>query len=107
MYLELLTPERMKLLGSAKNKITKDKNGENVSHLGITEVVLVNCIIVSNDYQQDSRVLHTFIINKSFSQLFDISSQNFIFLKTFDLVLSYIEVWVPRDRTYNKHYFSY
>ena len=97
----------MKLLGSAKSKITKDKNGENVSHLEITEVVLVNCIIVSNDYQQDSRVLHTFILNKSFSQLFDISPQNFIFLKTFDSVLSYIEVWAARDRTYNKHYFSY
>ena len=49
--LELLTPERMKLLGSTKNKITKDKNGENVPHLEITEVVLVHCDIVNNDYQ--------------------------------------------------------
>ena len=55
--LELLTPETMKLLGSTKNKITKDKNGENVPHLEITEVVLVHCNIVNNDYQQDSRVL--------------------------------------------------
>ena len=54
--LELLTPETMKLLGSTKNKITKDKNGENVAHLQITEVVLVHCNIVNNDYQQDSRV---------------------------------------------------
>ena len=52
--LELLTPETMKLLGSTKNKITKDKNGENVPHLEITEVVLVYCDIVNNDYQQDS-----------------------------------------------------
>ena len=44
--LELLTPETMKLLGSTKNKITKDKNGENVPHLEITEVVLVHCNIV-------------------------------------------------------------
>ena len=51
--LELLTPETMKLLGSTKNKITKDKNGENVPHLEITEVVLVHCDIVNNDYQQD------------------------------------------------------
>ena len=51
--LELLTPETMKLLGSTENKITKDKNGENVPHLEITEVVLVHCDIVSNDYQQD------------------------------------------------------
>ena len=46
----------MKLLGSFKNKITIDKNGENVPHIEITEVVLVHCNIVINDYQQDSRV---------------------------------------------------
>ena len=55
--LELLTPEIMKLLGSTENKITKDKNGENVPHLGIIEVVLVYCNTVNNDYEQDSRVL--------------------------------------------------
>ena len=47
----------MKLRGSTKSKITKDKNGENVSHLEITEVVLVHCNIVNNDYPQDSRLL--------------------------------------------------
>ena len=47
--------EIMKLLGSTKNKITKDKNRENVPHLEITEVVLVHCNMVNNDYQQDSR----------------------------------------------------
>ena len=62
----------MKLLGSTKNKITKDKNGENVPHLEITEVVLVHCNIVKSDYQQDSRVLYKFIPNKSFGQLLDI-----------------------------------
>ena len=51
--LELLTSETMKLLGSTKNKITKDKNGENVPHLEITEVILVHCDIVNNYYQQD------------------------------------------------------
>ena len=56
----------MKLLGSIKSKVTKDKNGENVSHLEITEVVLVHCNIINNDYQQDSRVLYTFVPNKSF-----------------------------------------
>ena len=55
--LELLTKETMKLLGSTKNKITKDKNGENVPHLEITEVVLVHFNMVNNDYQHDSRVL--------------------------------------------------
>ena len=60
---ELLTLETMKLLGSAEIKITKDKNAENVPHLEITEVLLVHCSIVNNDYQQDSRVLHTFVPN--------------------------------------------
>ena len=56
-YLELLTPETMKFLGSTTSKITKDENGKNVSHLEITEVVLIHCNIVNDDYQQDSRVL--------------------------------------------------
>ena len=81
--LELLTSETMKLLGSTEYKITKDKNGENVPHLEITEVVLVHCNIVNNDYQQDSRVLYTFVPNKSFGSLLDISPPNHIFLKTF------------------------
>ena len=51
-YLELLTLETLKVLGSTKNKITKDENGENVSHLEITEVVLLPCNIVNNDYYQ-------------------------------------------------------
>ena len=92
-YLELLRPETIKLLGSTKSKITKDKNGENVPHLEITEVVLIHCNIVNNDYQQDSRVLYTFVPNKSFGQLLDISPKNFLFLKTFDSEFSYIEVW--------------
>ena len=83
----------MKLLGSTKSKITKDENSENVPHLEITEVVLIHCNIVNNDYQQDSRVLYTFVPNKSFGQLLDISPKNFIFLKTFDSEFSYIEVW--------------
>ena len=61
-----------------KNKITKDKNGENVPHLEITEVTLVHCNIASNDYQQDSRVLYTINPNKSFGQLWDISPKSFI-----------------------------
>ena len=47
--LELLTKETMKLLGSTKDKITKDKNCENLPHLEITEVVLVDCNMVNND----------------------------------------------------------
>ena len=55
--LELLTPDMKKLLGSTKNKITANKNGGNVPHFEITEVVLVHCNIVNNDYQQDLIVL--------------------------------------------------
>ena len=58
--LELLFPEKMKLFGSTKSKITKDKNGENVPYLEITEIVLIHCNIVYSDYQQDSRVSYTF-----------------------------------------------
>ena len=83
----------MKLHGSNKSKITKDKNDENVSNLEITEVVLEHYNILNNDYQQDSRLLYTFITNKSFGQLIDISPKNFIFLKIFNSEFSYIEVW--------------
>ena len=62
-------------------------------HLEITEVVLVHCNIANNNFQQDSRVLHTFISNKSFGQLLDIS-QKIVFSKTFNSELSCIEVWV-------------
>ena len=91
--LELLTPETMKLLGSTKNKISEDKNGENVPHLEITEVVLVHCNIVNNDYQQDSRVLYSLVSNKSFVSLLEMSPTNHIFLKTFNSEYNEIEVW--------------
>ena len=68
----------MKLLGSTKNKITKDKNGENVLHLEITEVVLVHCNIVNNDYQHNSRVLYTFVPIILFGSLLEISPTNHI-----------------------------
>ena len=80
-YLELLTPEAIKLIGSTKSKIDRDKNGENVPHLKITEVVLVHCNIVSKDYRKYSRFLHTFVPDKSFGQLLDISLKNLYFKK--------------------------
>ena len=91
--LELLTKETMKLLGSTENKITKDKNGENVPRLEITEVVLVHCNMVNNDYLQDSQVLYTFVPNKSFGSLLDISPSNRIFLTTFNSEYDEIVVW--------------
>ena len=83
----------MKLLGSTKNKITKDKNGENVPHIEITEAVLVHWNVVNNVYQQDSRVLYFFVPNKPFGSLLDISPTNHIFLKTFNWEFNDIEVW--------------
>ena len=91
--LELLTPEAMKLLGSAKNKITEDKNSENVPHLEITEILLLHCNIVNNDYLQDSRVRYTFVPNKPFGSLLEISQIKHIFLKTFNSEYDEIKVW--------------
>ena len=83
----------MKLLGSTKNKINKDKNGKNLPHLEITEVVLVHCNIVNNDYQQDSRVLYIFVPYKPFGSLLEISPTNHIFLKTFNSEYYEIILW--------------
>ena len=57
-------------------------------------MVLIHCNVVNNSYQQKSRVLYTFVPNKLFSQLLDISHKNFIFSKTFVSEFSYIEVWL-------------
>ena len=83
----------MKLLRSTENKITKDKNGENLPHLEITEVILVRCNIVSNDYHQDSRVLYIFVPNKPFDSLLEISLTSHIFLKTFNSEFQAIQIW--------------
>ena len=82
----------MKLLGSSESKITKDKNGESVPHLEIFELVLIHCNIVTNNYQQNSRILYTFVPNKPFGSLLEISSPNHIFLKTFYSEFQEIEV---------------
>ena len=89
----------MKLLGSTKNKITKDKNDENVPHLEITEVVLVHCNIVNNYYQQDSRVLYTFVPNKPFGSLLEISPKNHVFLKTFISEYDKSKVWFTNQNS--------
>ena len=62
-------------------------------HLEITEIVLVHCNIVNNDYQHDSRVLYTFVPNKPFGSLLEISPINFIPLKRFNSKFQVIEVW--------------
>ena len=92
-YLELLTPETMKLLGSTESKITGEKNGENVPHLEVVELVLIHCNIVNNNYQQISRILYAVVPNKPFGSLLEISPSNHIFLKTFNSEFQEIKVW--------------
>ena len=77
--LELLSKEKMKLLGSTSNIIYADKNSENVPRLENVEVVLVHCNLVNNSYQQASRVLFTFVPNKQYGQLISISPYSLIF----------------------------
>ena len=92
-YLELLTPETIKLLGSTESKIAKDRNGETVPHLEIVELVLVHCNFVNNDYLQESRILHTFVPNKTFGSLLEISPTNQVFLKTFNSEVQEVKIW--------------
>ena len=92
-HLELLRPETMKFLGSTESKITKDNNGENVPHLEVVELVLVHCNLGNNDYQQDSRILFTFVLNKTFGSLLEISPTNHVFLKTFSSEFQEVKIW--------------
>ena len=91
--LELLIPETMKLLGSTETKITKDKKGESVPHLEIVELILIHCSLVNTNYQQNSRILYTFVPNKPLDSLLNISPQNHVFLKTFNSEFQEIKVW--------------
>ena len=88
--LELLTPETMKLLGSTKKVVDKDKNGENVPKLEIVEVVLVHCNLVKNDYQHTSKVLFMYVPNKKFGQLINIPLHPFTMINTVNTEFSYV-----------------
>ena len=81
------------MLGSTESKITKDKNGENVYHLEIVELVLVHCNLVNNDYQHDSRILYTFVPNIPFGSLLEFSPTKHIFLKTLNSEFQNIKIW--------------
>ena len=80
--LELLSPQTMKLLVSAKKDVHQDKDGEDVSTLEFAKVVLVRCNLVNNSYQQAFKVLFTFVLNKQFGQLINISPHLLTMLKT-------------------------
>ena len=91
--LELLSPETMKLLGSTKKDVDKDKDGEDVPKLESVEVVLVHCNLVNNSYQQASKVLFTFVPNKQFGQLITISPHVLTMLKITNAEFQFIQVW--------------
>ena len=80
----------MKLLGNTKKVVDKDKSGENIPKL---EVVLVHCNLVKYDYQHTSKVLFTFVPNKIFGQLINISPHAFTMINTVHTEFSYVEIW--------------
>ena len=84
----------MKLLGSTKKDVYKDKDGEDVPKLESVEVVLVHCNLVNNSYQKASKVLFTFVPNKQFGQLFTISPHLLTMLKTTSAEFQSIELWL-------------
>ena len=90
--LELLTPETMKLLGSAKKDADKDEDVENVPKLESVEVVLVYCNLVKNDYQHTSKVLFSFVLNKQFGQLINISPHSLRMMNTVNTEFYSVEV---------------
>ena len=92
--LELLSPETMKLLRSTKKDDDQDKNCENMLKLESIEVILVHCNLVINNYQQASKVLFTFVPNKQFAQLINISPHSLPMLNTTNTEFSFVEVWL-------------
>ena len=90
--LELLTPETMKLIGSAKKDADKDEDVENVPKLESVEVVLVYCNLVKNDYQHTSKVLFSFVLNKQFGQLINISPHSLRMMNTVNTEFYSVEV---------------
>ena len=54
---------------------------------------MVHCNIANNDYQQDPRVLYSFVPKKRFGSLLEISPTNNVFLKAFNSKFQAIEVW--------------
>ena len=91
--LELLFPETMKLLGITKKDVNQNKNSKNVLKLESVEVFIVHCNLVNNNYQQASKVLYTFVPNKQFGQLINISPHSLTMLNTTNTEFSFLEVW--------------
>ena len=83
----------MKLLGSTKKDVNSDKNSENVLKLKSVVVVSVHCSLVKNDYQHTSKVVFSFVPNKQFGQLINISPHSLAMMNTINTEFSFVEVW--------------
>ena len=94
----MLTPETVRLLGSTKKDVDKDKNGEIVPKLESVEVVLVDSNLVKSDYQHPSKVLFSFVPHKQFGQLINIKQNSLTMMNTVNTEFSRIEVWF-RDQS--------
>ena len=88
----MLTPETMRLLESTKKDADSDKNSENVPKLESAEVVLVHCNLVKNDYKYTSKVLFSFVPNKQFGPLINISTHSLTMMNTVT-EFSFLKVW--------------
>ena len=89
----MLNPEIMRVLGSTKKDIDGDKNSKDVPKLESVENVLVHCNLVKNDYQYSSKVLFSFVRNKQFGQLINISPNTLTMMNTVNTEFSFVEVW--------------
>ena len=83
----------MKLLGITKKDVDSDTNSENVPKLESVKVVLVHFNLVKIDYQHISKVLFSFVPNKQFGQLTNISPHSLTMMNTVNTELSFVEVW--------------
>ena len=83
----------MKLLGSTKKDVDSDKNSENARKLESVVVVLLHCNLVKNDYEHTSKVLFSFVPNKQFGQLINISPHSLTMMNTINTEFSFVEVW--------------
>ena len=92
--LELLTTEKMKLLGRTKKYVDSDKNSENEPKLESVEVVLIHRNLIKNDYGHTSKFLSSFVPNKQFGQLINLSSHSLTMMNTINTEFSFVEVWL-------------
>ena len=84
----------MNLLGSTQNDVDLDKTSENVPKLQSVGVVLYHCNLVKNDYQLWSKVIFSFVRNKQFGQLLNISPNTLTMMNMVIPEFSFIEVWL-------------